>query len=61
MMVPVTPAQERECLLCNPFESDRDMNVVLLSDKFVTARKAHIGLCHDCAGEIGRASCRERV
>lgn len=46
---------EDDCLSLNPFDGDfgdgHDRN---LSDRFVTAGKDHLGICHDCAGDVLR-------
>lgn len=48
-----TPLQlemDRNCLAYEPFEGDRDTDVRLLADRFVTSRVVHV--CNVCQGAI---------
>lgn len=47
------PFDEDDCLALNPFEGDfGDGRDRTLSDRIVKAGKDHIGVCHDCAGDV---------
>ncbi|MGN0924716.1 hypothetical protein [Ectopseudomonas mendocina] len=46
---------EDDCLSLNPFEGDfGDGRDRCLKDRFVTAGKDHLGICHDCGGDIAK-------
>lgn len=46
---------EGDCLALDPFEGDFGTpGDRVLSDRIVKAAKPHLGICHDCAGDIQR-------
>jgi hypothetical protein len=45
-----TATWEEDCLAYEPFAGDRDVDVSVIRDGFVTARKP--GICNTCSGEI---------
>uniref|UniRef100_A4XZG0 Uncharacterized protein n=1 Tax=Ectopseudomonas mendocina (strain ymp) TaxID=399739 RepID=A4XZG0_ECTM1 len=46
---------EDDCLSLNPFEGDfGDGRDRCLKDRFVTAGKDHVAICHDCGGDIAK-------
>ena len=58
----MTPAQEALCLQYEPFAGDRDVDVRLLSDRFLVSRAAHTcNVCLDSIAARTRVRARSEV